>query len=65
MRGVFLEHILMGFDGDAAEDGFRSQIVPVLTEALELLGDLVGQFPGVAEHQRAHGTGVLLHAVQH
>ena len=55
----------MGFDGDAAEDGFRSQIVPVLTEALELLGDLVGQFPGVAEHQRAHGTGVLLHAVQH
>ena len=65
MRGVFLKHIFMLFNGNTAINRFRADVSSVLTQSLKLFSDLMSELPRVAEHESTHGFRVFLESVEH
>ena len=64
VRRLRLEDPLVLGDGDAAVEDLGLGVGEVAGEALELVGDLVGELARVAEHQRAHLRLLRLQLVQ-
>ena len=55
--GAMLQRTQLGTEGNAAAHGQYFDVVGKAGKTPQLLADLVGEFPGRAEHQRLHPEG--------
>lgn len=59
-----LKQLDLGVHGLATVDDVGSEVLHELGEAVNLVLDLVGQFPGVAQNERVAGLGVVRNGLQ-